>query len=393
MIIYNKMFRIVLCSYFLLAFSLIPEFDFNLLASIRAVLAWMVIFFIGIYMVIKKKFVSINILQTIVYFIAILIWTVLGIYNGYFVRSESLTLLKMFLFFYAVVIACNEKIIRIDYIRKLLYAFMIAWGLAYLLLFLGFISNNIPIDIFYNVGVGFLGLLPRIGAGINICPLIIYGIYVCEQKGGSVLVWILMFFLVLMDFGRVNMVFFFIMSLMFLYYKVGDFKINVKGVFKCLSGVTLLILFGFYVCYLFNVNINEFWEGATERFNYQSYARIVQGKYLEEYAEENIIVGRGMGAYVPEYLRNDNKWIYELQFHAFVMQFGVLGFIMIVVNYMILFLNLLYKNMNMKYFYITSICVLAWIINSSLQGSVYQNCGLDVCSVLYIFTRNDESLH
>lgn len=82
----------------------------------------------------------------------------------------------------------------------------------------------------------------------------------------------------------------------------------------------------------------------------------VQANYLFDEFSNNTILGKGLGAYVEYYVR-DNKQLfqYETQIVSFLMQFGIIGFCIFMFPLLAIIIPLLSKNKNkltMSFFYI-----------------------------------------
>lgn len=105
--------------------------------------------------------------------------------------------------------------------------------------------------------------------------------------------------------------------------------------------------------------------GWIERYGRESTERYLQIYYLNLYSSENWLWGLGLGAYAIEYIRSSTHWVYEMQMHAFMMQMGMLGFILIVLNYIVFIWRIILFDINYKYLYVTIICFLFWILDSA----------------------------
>ena len=361
------------------------------------------VFMILGYCLYRKRLVNVGIRQIVLYIIAIIIWSMIGIYNGYNAFQEASPLVVMLLSFIAVVVAYKEGFIEKKIIKIIAFFLMIAWCCVYFALAVGLLFGLISIqflmpilDVYMQanntitMGNGFLGMLPRIGAGVNIVPFIIYAFYIYENKKYDILIWILLLFYTIIDCGRIDMMLFCVLTCFKVYY---NFKHNlrIKNICKRLSILIMLMIPLFWGMSISDIGVSDFYDGWTERYDRPSDSRTLQIQYLNDYIEEKTIIGYGLGAFTPEYTRAGNRWIYEMQFHAFVMQMGILGFLIIVVNYLIIFITTVYKGCERKYLPIIFICIAFWIIDCIFQGGLYHNDGRVICILIYVLSRKDGS--
>lgn len=357
------------------------------------------------YCLVNKRIIINNIYQIIVYFMAVFIWMTIGSTNGYSVIGETSSLCLMMLSLIAIVVSYNEKLISAEYIKNLAYLIMYCWSGAYALVALGMIFDIIPRDIFMNLiqiwleanpntamDSGFLGLIPRLGSGENILPLIIYAYYLVDKRAGSICVWLMMFMFVLVDYGRIDMFFFVFLTMMFIYFKLKKRKISLQKSIMLITSLLTVIIFAYAFFAANNINGEEFLYGWTERYGRESTERYIQVKYLTEYITDRLWIGYGLGGYIPEYTRNVTVWLYEMEFHAFLMQMGIIGFMFIIVNYLVLFLRMVFVDINKRYKFITVACFLYWIVDSTFQGEVYFGVGRMICTVMFIFSRKERTV-
>lgn len=105
------------------------------------------------------------------------------------------------------------------------------------------------------------------------------------------------------------------------------------------------------------ITLNQlgFLEALFKRFNsdsatYSDNIREEQFEHLMKGFKENFLFGNGTGAYIKNYLRSDTiLYSYELEYLSFLYQFGLIGFILIILPTIILYYNLcFFKNMDFK---------------------------------------------
>ena len=357
------------------------------------------------YCLVKRKLFVENLNQVVVYVIAICFWMIIGINNGYYVASEASSLLLMMLFLIAVNISYNEKLISSMYIRKISYLLMYCWSGIYVIIGAGLLFQIIPnsavlqlmsiwlgADPSKAIHSGFGGMIPRMGAGENILPLIIYAFYLVDKKGGSIFTWLMMFLFVLVDYGRIDMGFFLFLTIMYLYLKANNAKFNIKNTKVLVISSVVIVMFLNNLFTLNNIDINDFFMGWTERYGRESTERYLQVKYLTEYIDNSLWFGYGLGSYTPEYTRSSELWVYEMQFHAFLMQLGILGLLAIVLNYIMYFCRLVFCSIDKRYILVVLACLAYWLVDSAFQGGVYYGVGRMVCMVIYMLTRKENSI-
>lgn len=350
----------------------------------------------------RRRFIDIGWYPISLYFVAIFIWGAIGTYNGYDALAEASPLVVMMMTFISIVIAYREGFISKEYIKKLAFILMLAWCGVYFFIAISILFGIIPLQLLYPImnvymqangslrmGDGFLGLLPRIGAGVNIVPLIIYAFYIYEKKKGGIFVWIILLFYTIIDYGRIDMMFFAILTL-FQLYRIFKDIVNLKKICKVLVSLLLLLTCLWGTMSAHNLDMDELYDGWTARYDRPSDARTMQVAYLTDYIQEKPIIGYGLGAFSPEYTRSDNHWVYEMQFHAFFMQMGILGFALIVFNYLVFFLRTVYRNIGEQYISLVLACILFWLIDCIFQGGLYHNDGRVVCILIYILSRSED---
>ncbi|MHC5268668.1 O-antigen ligase family protein [Enterococcus sp. LJL98] len=81
--------------------------------------------------------------------------------------------------------------------------------------------------------------------------------------------------------------------------------------------------------------------------------RDIQAEKIFENITESPIIGKGLGYYDPDFTRSDiAPYSYELEYFSFIMQFGILGFILIIIMLIYSFylmINFNITNLNIKY--------------------------------------------
>ena len=120
--------------------------------------------------------------------------------------------------------------------------------------------------------------------------------------------------------------------------------------------------------------------------------RIQQYDSLVDGVIENPFWGSGMGAYIVNNIRNEvNFWEYELQVLAFVFQLGIVGFILIVINFIgdyILTVWKYTKGCRIGVFLIYAI----WIVASCIQGGIFFD-GIIIHQILFFMSIKSEEVN
>jgi hypothetical protein len=141
------------------------------------------------------------------------------------------------------------------------------------------------------------------------------------------------------------------LTLIFLLYSVT----SLMGIRK---SITVFIVLLASITVLYTCFNNEIDFLVKERFNSISQAdsdkiRNEQIIYLLDEFYDNIFIGKGLGGYAKSYIRSDDlPYSYEVQWLAILMQFGVLGFFLVVLIYLSvvspLFVKSSYKCLKIK---------------------------------------------
>jgi len=134
-------------------------------------------------------------------------------------------------------------------------------------------------------------------------------------------------------------------------------------------------------------------EGIHERFTgagsvESDLVRVMQAYYITESVSANFIFGIGMGGFVEAYIRNPiNPWHYELEYLSMLMQFGVIGYIFIVFNYIIYVILSIFRNNDPKFKAAIIISLIALLV-TPLQSSLLVGTGSAIIIIsIFILSR------
>lgn len=210
------------------------------------------------------------------------------------------------------------------------------------------ITLGVPVEILngimeYYLGVssesihgfgGFMGVFPRIGNAGDIFFIIVLFFFINERTGRStIFLWLLALLLVMISYSRYLMACFIILSLYYAYQGIKDRPI----------GFPLLVLLVSALIYHL-IDFDSVYYELLDRFTgqIQSESDSIRSEMIQRIGAkffENVFFGIGMGGYIDNYTRSDvNLWMYETEYLALLMQFGVIGFLMVVIFYIFYFL-------------------------------------------------------
>ena len=310
-----------------------------------------------------------------------------------------------------VVFSYENKLLYVALIQKYLYYVMILWFSVYVFTgigaVLGFIPDSVIIaalsewvknrgqsiemvsDILQGT-TGFLGMLPRLSTGLNIVPLIILLLHSYKNKGINPFVWFLGLLFIFIDYGRVD-VFVFVMATMI------AIMPRIKKVSNVYWGRILLpaaIVVAIFSVLLFESDVSYLFQSifVNDRTYASNLERIQQYDSLMDGVIENPFWGSGMGAYIVNNIRNEvNFWEYELQILAFVFQLGIVGFILIVINFIGDYILTVWKYTKGCRIGVFLIYVI-WIVASCIQGGIFFD-GKIILPILFFMSIKSEEVN
>lgn len=116
--------------------------------------------------------------------------------------------------------------------------------------------------------------------------------------------------------------------------------------------------------------------------------RDVQSEILFDNISNNPILGKGLGYYDPEFIRSDSaKYSYELEYLSFLMQFGILGFILIILMLIYSFYLMIdFKIDNINFRYLLYFNFLFWMIKPIFNPNFLSSNSGSLIAVLIILS-------
>jgi O-antigen ligase len=234
--------------------------------------------------------------------------------------------------------------------------------------------------------------LIRIQTASDIFPVVIFGFYFLEKDVKvykKSLVLALTSIYVIIIYSRVILVQFIVMLIILFFYM---FRNLLK---RDIKRILVFPLLGALLLYpLSKVNLNDLTLAIIDRFNsYQVSVsddiRENQSRYLVEKFGENIFLGNGIGAYSKDYIRSlEAKYSYEKEYLSFLMQLGLLGFLLIIVFSIYIFYRMLsirrIKSLDIKIIFIFNFVF--WAIKPFFNPSFLSSNSGIIISILIIFS-------
>ena len=247
-------------------------------------------------------------------------------------------------------------------------------------------STSFNADIFG----GFLGLLPRIGNAGDLFNLIVF-VFVVKQSSGIrfIFFWVLVLAFTLVTYSRYLMLFFAIVSL---YAAVSGIKERSKAATIAMAIVILSIA-------LYYSDADVIYSEIENRFTGQvqlesDSIRAEMKTVLFNTFSNNPFVGIGLGGHVQDYIRSPtNLWQYELEYLSLLMQLGVLGFIAIVVNFIVYVIRVLFSNYQKAFIFPMLLSTAFWI-GTPFQSSLFNGTqsALIILSIFFLSRKSENCL-
>ena len=347
------MLKIIQRLFLLMLFTLVIPNGMILGIDVKIICVLLLVVLIAIsnfrVMIRDEKFLVIS----FIYFSGLLCWSIIGSNNGF----NFINQLKSFIQIY-LIIFINYQIFKNKMIehRKLLYAIyfiafikVIVKVLIEVLLFSSVLSFTQVQQIYYflfstepvfgHIGQG--GLI-RIQTYVDIFPLIVYGFFMLDEFKNNWIKFIFTVFIppyVIIVYSRMFMLQYAIICLTLSIYFIRKYniKLYIKRVNKFIIFGLLIAVLGF-LYYQFSFGFLH--EIIGHRFNSSEVIasdniRHFQSDYLLDEYSDSPIIGKGMGAYISQYTTTDiesNKFAYEKEYLAFLMQFGTVGFVILIIG-------------------------------------------------------------
>ena len=375
---------------------------------------YLLFIFLSVFLVSFRKKILVPIKVNDIIFFIYLSWSTLyGIHNGFYpyTLDEMFAFASLWLSWKIVVFSYENKLLYVALIQKYLYYVMILWFSVYVFTgigaVLGFIPDSVIIaalsewvknrgqsiemvsDILQGT-TGFLGMLPRLSTGLNIVPLIILLLHSYKNKGINPFVWFLGLLFIFIDYGRVDVFVFVIATIIAIMPRIKKVS-NVYWGRILLPAVIVVVIFSVL---LFESDVSYLFQSifVNDRTYASNLERIQQYDSLIDGIIENPFWGSGMGAYIVNNIRNEvNCWEYELQVLAFVFQLGIVGFILIVINFIGDYILTVWKYTKGCRIGVFLIYVI-WIVASCIQGGIFFD-GKIILPILFFMSIKSEEVN
>lgn len=230
-----------------------------------------------------------------------------------------------------------------------------------------------------NLYGGFLGVIPRISSSGYLFFYLVVLFYICGSKNKLciILSLILLLLFTVITYSRIFIGLYFVVLCYGLYVL---FSRNIRVV---------IVFIGFF-CLLSFSKLKPIYLLLAERFfgdlqSASDLVRIEQIYFLNESFLDNILLGQGLGSYNVNIVRNEiNRWHYETEYIALLMQLGLFGFLLIVVNFIIYIIKKIAYEMNPKFVFPVVVALLVWIL-TPLQSALFVGTSASIIIISIFF--------
>lgn len=346
---------------------------------------------------ITKKGLKINVITIIFYSIICCFLIALPLYSellGFSDNLDSTVVVRNILIIFMFVLVTdiyigNSLLSYSDYFSYIVYSCFLYSVLKFLIFFLiliGFLDPFIFLPALGEFIPGMVhqifpggGILYRLASSSDIivaicfCMLVIKPCLFNVNRARFILIMFFFVFVIIQSYTR----FIWLLALICIFYRI------ILSIKKPIVLAFILILFSSFTAYLLNnmsdkespVNI------IATRFNdtHSLDIKMVQSQKLLSEFYKTPIFGKGSGSYVPDYVRDERqKYQYENQIIASLMQFGVIGFTFLLALPFAIFLRLL--SINVLSSYVISGVFLLFI------SSGFSNPNLTIISSCFIYS-------
>lgn len=233
---------------------------------------------------------------------------------------------------------------------------------------------------------GFMGLVPRVGNSGDVVYLIIFLFYSRKKNIPCIILfWILILLMVLISNSRYLYILFILVNILLL--SVGVKK-SFEKLFVVIVASVVIIIF-----YAFSWH-EPVWDYIVDRYTGDlsieaDSQRAEQGLELFKYFKENVFFGIGMGGYLDHLIRNEERvWHYEVEYFSMLMQFGIIGFLMIFFCYISWVVLQIFKSYNKKLKMQIILSLVIFLVTPFQSALFIGSSGAFVLLVIYFMTRN-----
>lgn len=350
----------------------------------------------------KKKIHFHHLFRVFIIFLGISLFTLEGVLNGFYISSirEVIAILMLVTLPIIFILLDENNLLNIEKTRQaVVWMFYIYIALELLLMLTYF---DIPLPSFLvntlqnsyeltkhatslDEGVG--GIIPRFNLASDCYIPIIYLLYAWKRNSG-VFLWFIVLIMVLLTFSRFRFLEFGFLSLLLSYKSIISRSYCYKKVINLICVLFIIALFVSQLDFDFIINVLEIrFTGGDATGSDQE--RMVQFYHLLNCFLDNFLFGIGIGGYLSDHIRHSSLWLYELGFLMFLMQFGLVGFVVVYLNYLHMVITSTVKkaDSNMKLPMIVSF--LFWALEAGIQGGIIEgiNCGVLFCCIYVLAHR------
>ena len=271
-------------------------------------------------------------------------WTLIGVYNGYptsSVLGEASSVLALILTLFltfALTNNQNERKIAVVILRSAFYgslAFLIIKLIIFVAIFFipGFLLMSVDALNYKPVGLAIAtggSRLSYINSDFaTLCIVTIAYILRADLDLNNRPIWLITFALLAVSlysaYSRSLFVFAFLFIILYFFFYSNSKKI---GRFLAIVGATLLI--GFLIQYFYSEIMTIIEQRFIDQFESDSQRTVMINKIFAHWSEK-FILGWGLGAYVPDYIRSTAApYSYEVQLLSIFMKTGLFGIILII---------------------------------------------------------------
>lgn len=327
---------------FMITFAITSNVFFSIPLKAISLVVVFLLFVIGV--IIFKRIVRVtkkDIFCFILFSVFIVIWSVLGIANGFntSVLQHALKITSFALVVYLLYILIQSGVVTVQKMYKNMWYVFVTAFIFKALLELSYISgmmspNDVKSFLLDNFQMDTMllgiadGTMIRIGLIVDAFPLSIFPfLFINASRPQKLFIFLAVTFMTLINFSRIYIVQVTLMAIIL--FSIELFKCNRKQRIALLFALFGFILFS----YVFSM-YTGLWESLTDRFgdvaDTSDYIRVEQTLVLSNSINDNILIGKGIGAYISSYVRSEQfPFLYEVEYLALIYQVGLLGLIVL----------------------------------------------------------------
>lgn len=339
-------------------------------------------------------------------FAFVLFWSVLSLINGY---NTWLSFLKNYFSLLFVVWISFElyrfNVVKICQIRSILAVVSLLIVLIKICLELILVFNLLDIDSLINIYKVYFSTdlttmyfplneisFYRIMVSNDSIPYVWFSFYLLSNKKicKKILITIAFAFFTIINYSRINILEFCVITLFYLFYIIMSKPKKIIGMLGLIILIvpSLIFLFNFYkesILEVFEMRFNSVASDKSDQI------REIQKLYLLNGFYDSWLFGHGTGAYVKEYIRSDTLlYSYEKEYLSFLYQFGLVGFLLIIVNTILFFKKICFHNVTYtRKKIIVALLLCIWILKPIFNPSFLSSNSGIIIVCIFAFFNND----